>query len=198
MPSVTGKRVLIFGDSMSSGSSSPGAQMAQVLEAHGAITKIDAVVGRSAWNFYTTRENSAAVISDCNAFGADLAIVQLGSNDIGLGAGPDKAAFVKLRADLERAGHTEVWAIGPPSFAHMNPDATEQIMRDVFGIRFIDWRPLSKDMTSSPPRTADGVHFTAAGGQVAGGRLASAFMDASGGGIFLVMLAGLVAWAILR
>lgn len=202
MPSVTDQRVLIFGDSLSSGPSSPGAQMAAVLEAHGANTMVNAVVGRSAWNFYTSREDFAQVIADCHAFHPDLVIIELGTNDIGLSPSADRAAFVRLAKDLGGAG-TEVWAIGPPAFSSSTPQATNvdtvyQTMKSVFGSKLIDWRPLSRDMTTSPPRTADGVHFTAQGGPIAGARLGQAFLDAGGIGTILLVGAAVLAWAILR
>lgn len=201
MPSVSGKRVLIFGDSLSSGMGSPGDVMAGYLRGRGATTKISAVVGRSAWNFYTAREDSAAVIADCQAFHADLAIVELGTNDLGLGASVDRDAMARLRSALA-AGGTEVWAVGPPMFASQerNDQAVVVVstMRSVFGGNFIDWRPLSRDMTSPSVRTADGVHFNATGGGVAGERLANAFTSAGGIGIGTLAVIAALAWLIWR
>lgn len=199
MPSVAGKKVLIVGDSLSTGPSSPGGVLAAKLQAAGATVKINSRVGRSANNFYG-REDYAAQIADMTAFSPDLAIVELGTNDIGLSMAVDGGRMAALKAAL---GPAEVWAIGPPSFASgtlaSGSDAVVAMMRSVFGSgRFIDWRPLSADQKTAG-RTTDQVHFTAAGGEIAGDRLAKEFLSAGGGiGWVGVVAVAVLAWAILR
>jgi lysophospholipase L1-like esterase len=195
MPSVAGKRVVIFGDSLSASSSSPGGVLGAHLTANGATLKINARVGRSAYNFYG-REDTTAQLRELDAFAPHIAIVELGTNDIGLSLAVDQAKMVQLRDGLARAGATEVWAVGPPAFADAarNTGASQIVgmMRHVFGARFIDLRTLTADMTTTG-RTSDGIHFTAEGGALVGGRLAHAFLDASSSGPFVVIAAVLVA-----
>jgi len=199
MPSVSGKRVVIFGDSLSSGVGSPGGVLGSHLNLKGAVVKINARVGRSANNFYG-REDAVGQLRDLDAFAPHIAIVELGTNDIGLSIAIDQAKMTQLRDGLARAGATEVWAIGPPSFA----DATlsqgaavvVDMMRRVFGDRFIDARPLTADMTTTG-RTADGVHFTSSGGSKAGARLAAAFLDAGSFPVSLLVIAAGAAGALV-
>lgn len=202
MPAVRGKKVLIFGDSLSSGSISPGGVLGRELSAAGATVKINAKVGRSAWNFYG-REDHAAQLAAIRAWEPDLVIVMLGTNDIGLSLDADRDKMFDLRNSLAHGGDTEVWGIGPPSFASKErqegADAVTAMMRPIFsGDGFIDWRALSHDQTTTG-RTSDQVHFTAAGAEVAGKRLAKQFLEAGGGiGWIAVVAIGALAWAILR
>lgn len=196
MPPVAGQRVLIFGDSLSASSAAPGGVLARELTARGATVQINAKVGRSAWSFYN-HEDHAAQLAAALAWKPDLVIVELGTNDIGLRDPTNPMA--DLRNSL-RAGGADVWAIGPPSFAagvRPGGDGMAVTMRDVFGAdRFIDWRPLSKDQTSTG-RIADQIHFTAAGAEIAGKRLATAFVDAGGGiGWVALGIVAALAWAV--
>lgn len=200
MPPVSGKRVVIFGDSLSASSSSPGGVLAAHLTTKGATVKINARVGRSAYNFYG-REDTTAQLRELDAFAPHIAIVELGTNDIGLSLAVDQAKMIQIRDGLARAGATEVWAVGPPSFADAaRAQGAAQVvgmMRHVFGGKFIDMRSLTADMTTAG-RNADGIHFTAEGGAIVGGRLAHAFLDASASGPFVVIAAvtlAALAWA---
>lgn len=204
MPDVSGKRVFILGDSLSSGSSSPGGVLARELTLAGAKVQINAKVGRSAWNFYG-REDAAGQLADALAFGPDLVIVELGTNDIGLGMAADRVRMIQIRDAMATKG-AKVWGIGPPAFdrtgsAQLDVDLVTAMMGDVFSPRFLNWQALTSDMTTSPMRTSDGVHFTAQGAELAGKRLAREFLSAhEGGGAGLVTLGliALAAWALFR
>jgi lysophospholipase L1-like esterase len=191
MPSVEGKRVVIFGDSLSSGAASPGGVLGSHLNAKGATVKINARVGRSAHNFYG-REDTVGQLREIDTFAPHIAIVGLGTNDIGLSLSVDQAKMTQLRDSLARAGATEVWAIGPPSFADATLErgagSVVDMMRRVFKDRFIDARPLTADMTTAG-RTGDGVHFTKDGGSRLGSRLAGAFLGARSIPVPLVVIA---------
>jgi lysophospholipase L1-like esterase len=205
MPAVTGKRVLIFGDSLSTGTSSPGAHLAAQLGTHGADVRINARIGRSAWNFYG-REDYDAQLTEVTRFAPHIAIVQLGTNDIGLSLATDMGRMNQLKIALAHGGATEVWAVGPPSFGApvseaKGVDAVASMMQQVFGERFVDLRPLTRDvLTTAAGRAADGVHFTAAGGELVGKRIAAKFLVTETGGIGMlaVLALGVLAWALLR
>jgi lysophospholipase L1-like esterase len=190
MPSVAGKRVVIFGDSLSSGAASPGGVLGHHLTANGATVKINARVGRSAYNFYG-REDTVGQFRELDTFAPHIAIVELGTNDIGLSLGIDQAKMTQLRDSLARVGATEVWAIGPPSFAdaalERGAGSVVDMMRRVFD-KFIDARPLTADMRTSG-RSGDGVHFTKDGGAILGARLAGAFLGAKSIPVPLVVIA---------
>ncbi len=210
MPNVSGKRVLIFGDSMSAGAGSPGDELGRNLASTGATVTTNALVGRSANNFFG-REDVAGQFADIAAFAPQVVIVQLGTNDIGLSMAVDGARMEQLRAAFAGSG-ADVWAIGPPTFPSSGPGADQTpgapsvvaMMTDVFGAsRFIDMRPLTADMAIAGQggRAADGTHFTSAGGQVIGKRLADEFMKAGGppiGTVLMALLFGTLAWAIAR
>jgi len=191
MPSVAGKRVVIFGDSLSSGAASPGGVLGAHLTAKGATVNINSRVGRSAYNFYG-REDTVGQLREIDAFAPHLAIVELGTNDIGLSLGIDQAKMTQLRDSLARVGATEVWAIGPPSFADATLErgagSVVDMMRRVFKDRFIDARPLTADMKTNG-RTGDGVHFTKDGGSLLGARLAQEFADAKSIAVPLIVIA---------
>lgn len=188
--SVVGKRVLIFGDSLShygsdSGpeaheyvgevtSSAPGAVLAGKLVAGGAAAaRTDARVGRSAINFWS-REDYASLLAADRAWRPDLVIVMLGTNDLGRDAQADAQAFAGLRDVFQQAG-AKVIAIGPPAFSQATlmttTDTVYATLAKVFGAKnVIDARPLTSDLG----RTKDNVHFTSAGAEIAGERLAVA------------------------
>ncbi len=203
MPDVRGKRIVIFGDSLSAGSGSPGAEMATVLEAEGATVQINARIGRSAYNFWA-REDTAQQLDAIAAFNPEIVIVELGTNDIGLNISADTTQMVKLRDALGASG-AEVWAFGPPAF---NPKlemdegsaAVVTMMVSVFGNRCIDLRRMTRDMlTIAKGRSPDGVHFTSAGGEVVGRRMAEEFIAASASNIlFWAPIIALLGYAIFR
>ncbi len=208
MPSVRGKRVLIFGDSLSADPSSPGAELGRSLVATGATVKIDAVVGRSANSFWA-RADAGDHLADICAFAPQVAIIELGTNDIGLSMAVDGARMAQLRDAISScAPGVEIWGLGPPAFAAtsglgISSPAVVEMMLDVFGHRFIDLRPLTSDMVIAGQggRAADGVHFTAAGGQVVGRRIADEFQRADSmpiGTMLIALVLGTLAWAIVR
>lgn len=203
MPDVRGKRILVFGDSLSSGASSPGGEMAAVLGTYGATVQVNARIGRSAHNFWT-REDHAAQLAAVKAFRPQLVIVELGTNDIGLAMSVDRDQMQRLRGALAVDG-AEVWAFGPPAFRSemgMDEGAAEvaTMMLSVFGNRFMDLRRLTRDMVSSTGgRAADGVHFTSSGGKVLGKRMADDFVEATSSNLLIwAPILALLAYAIFR
>lgn len=192
MPSPRGQRIVIFGDSLSEGAASPGGSFGESLRQAGAEVLINARRGRSAWNFYKL-EDAAAQFAEIRAFEPTLAVVVLGTNDIGLSLSSDLQRMLQIRDALRAAG-ADVWAFGPPSFPSAQraagADGVFSMMRAAFADRLIDLRPLTVDQTSpSSGRASDGVHFTAAGGRVAGERMAQAFSSASSDSGILMPLA---------
>ncbi len=192
---LSGKRVLVFGDSLSrvgpdsgpeaaeisaAGSySTPGAVMAQWLLGAGAsAARIDARVGRSAVNFFGREDAGRLLLADA-AWQPDIVLVMLGTNDLGMGQAADQAAFVKLRSALGGNG-AAVYAIGPPSFPGQANEARRPAvlatLRSVFGSdRVLDAGPLTP--TGDGVRARDGVHFSAAGGRKFGAALAAAVLQ---------------------
>jgi len=170
-----GERILIFGDSLTrhtSGevwnvnagsmrsSSAPGDLLASLLAEQGAAAvRTNARVSRSAWNFWG-REAAGDLIAADLAWKPTKVIVMLGTNDVGIDPRKVRDAFTAIR-DAYRGAGAEVWAIGP--FISNKPPAGVQIvvktMASVFGMRFIDGRPLSE----LAQRAGDGLHYTAAG-----------------------------------
>lgn len=175
--------------------------MGQALTDAGAIVQINARVGRSAHNFWG-REDAAAQLAAIRAFDPDLAIVELGTNDLGLSMTVDRQQMLKIRDALADTG-AAVYAFGPPSFASStsSDQAVDVIsmMSSVFGSRLVDLRPLTRDLTTTG-RTGDGVHFTAVGGAVVGKRMADSFMSAGGstGQVVLAIVLVVAAWSVLR
>lgn len=173
-----GERILIFGDSLThhghdSGpevwnvdtgsmrsSSAPGDLLASLLAEQGAAAvRTNARVSRSAWNFWN-REAAGQLIAADIAWKPTKVIVMLGTNDVGLDPQKDRDAFTAIREAYRKAG-AEVWAIGP--FISNKPPAgietVVQTMSSVFGMRFIDGRPLSE----LAQRAGDGLHYTTNG-----------------------------------
>lgn len=178
-------KILILGDSLSTGTTSPGGVLGAKLRASGYDVAVNGKVSRSAVNFWsgTNGENGAAVVAGLAAARPDIVIVMLGTNDLGLNATADQAAFARIAAAFNGA---ELWAVGPPAFARADltnkaPAVYETLVR-VFGRgRVIDWRPLTADIVSEGQgRSKDGVHFARLGAAVAGGRLADAWLRARG------------------
>lgn len=191
---VKGQRVLIFGDSLTARSgapvqvditegtdrrsSSPGDLLAsQLLAAGAAAARINARVGRSAWNFWQ-REEAAKLIAADLAWQPTIVFVMLGTNDIGLNLTKDRQALERIR-DAYAAGGAQLVGIGPPAFsverlAEGSPGVVA-MHRKVFGPdRVVDARPLSQDLLEAPGRAGDRVHFTAAGAAALAPRLAAA------------------------
>lgn len=173
---IRGERIIIFGDSLTHHgadngpeiwdvnagsartSSAPGDLLASLLAEGGAsAVRTNARVGRSAANFYE-RENATALLTSDRAFRPTKVVVMLGTNDIGRDPAKTANAMAGIRSAYEGMG-AEVWAIGPLTYnnAAMNAQAANvaQLMRNVFGGRFIDGRPLS----IQTERAGDGVHF---------------------------------------
>jgi len=156
-------------------SSSPGDLLASQLLARGAkAVRINARVGRSAWDL-VKRDGEGAVLDAEVARRPDVVFLFLGTNDLNLNQHSVMSAFAMIRNAFLRNGAATVIAISPPAFR----DATKQARAigvyeaqyDVFGpknlIRFFD---LSHDLS----RTNDGVHFTPSGAAAAAARLADA------------------------
>jgi lysophospholipase L1-like esterase len=193
---VTGKRVLIFGDSLTHrGSrasadgrdvtegvdrdSSPGDLLAsQLLVAGASSARINGRVSRSAWNFFHGGiEDGEGILAAEASKSPDVVFVFLGTNDMGLNTTRDAEAFETIRSTFANAG-AEVWSIGPPYFASDKHTADAKTvyktLRKVFGAdRVIDLRPLSSDVK----RTSDGVHFPGASARIVAARLASAIAE---------------------
>lgn len=196
---VSGKRVLIFGDSLShpgndSGPETsevqagqlgpPGVQLAAKLLAAGArAARVDARVGRSALNFWS-RENTAKLLGADVAWEPDLVFVMLGTN--GGAEIKDAEALTKIHHVFASTG-TEVWGIGPPALPE-DSTAVVAMMRRVFGPKLIDARPLTP--TGLGLRTGDGVHFTAAGAKIFAEGLARAVLTAGKSPVVMVLRAG--------
>jgi lysophospholipase L1-like esterase len=204
MPDVRGKKIVIFGDSLSAGSGSPGAEMGGQLEKLGAASvQINAKIGRSANSFWKN-ERAALIVDDIADFGADLVIIELGTNDLGLNMTVDHVQMQRIHDALSAHG-AEVWAFGPPAFeSRMGLDEqgaqVATMMVSVFGARFLDLRRLTRDMlTIQKGRAADGVHFTSAGGALLGKRMADELVAASSSSIlFWAPVLALLAYAIFR
>lgn len=177
---VRGERIIIFGDSLSHPgsdssptiqditqsssrqSSAPGDLLGSfLLEQGAAAVRVNARVGRSAWNFWQ-REAAAELITADHAFKPTKVIVMLGTNDAdsGVAADKDRAAFQEI-ADAYREMGAEVWAVGPfvSAIDGQRVEQVVQTMKSVFGMRFIDGRPLSQ----LAAHARDGVHYTAVG-----------------------------------
>lgn len=186
------ERILIFGDSLTqhaSGanpiwnvdagpqrpSAGPGDLLASLLLDQGATVRTNALVSRSAVNFWT-REAAQDLIAADRAWRPTKVVFVLGTNDVGLNAAADYAAFVRLR-DAYKAPGVELWAIGP--FTSRLPAAGIEVvaatMRKVFGARFIDGRPLSRLISPGP----DGVHYTPTSARLLALNLADALLSAS-------------------
>lgn len=187
-----GERILIFGDSLTQhasggnpvwdvnagpqrASSAPGDLLASLLLDQGATVRTNALVSRSAFNFWT-REDAAKLIAADLAWKPTKIVFVLGTNDVGLAPGPDEAAFVRLR-DAYQPAKAEIWAIGP--FTSRLPAAgVEQVvttMRKVFGPRFLDGRPLSAMISPG----SDGVHYTPTSARLLALNLADALLSAA-------------------
>jgi lysophospholipase L1-like esterase len=203
VPDVNGKRVLVFGDSLSYGASSPGYAMGEALAKNGATVEFNARIGRSAWNFFA-REQWESQLAEGKDF--DVVIVELGTNDIGMDPTLERAQMIRIRDAF--AQHAEVWAFGPPAFPktgmgsreHQGSPPVVSMMSEVFGGKFIDLRPLSSDMVPAGAngRASDGVHFTGAGAKTLGDRMAKTFLSASDSGSLPIVIAlGLAALAYL-
>lgn len=195
---------MVVGDSLSAGPHTPGQVLADRLAAQGATVAVNARVGRSANNFYG-REDWRAQLAQIAAGHPDVAIVVLGTNDIGLAMSVDAQRMTQLRDALAAAG-ADVYAFGPPAFppgTRLVPGQPQvvQMMRGVFADRFIDLTPITADLVTSKHRTGDQVHFTAAGGDIAGQRMADQFLQAAaapGGGWPVAVALMIAGWFLLR
>jgi len=203
---IAGERVLWFGDSLSRPGEDAGPTVTDVdatsapllRSAPGAVAagrmfggsdgqraaavRVNARVGRSAQSFFGT-EDAAALLRGDAAFRPTRVVVMLGTNDIDQGTDAEmlkqtKAALRRIR-DAYRATGAQVVAVGPPSYPNKHYDRGAATMlaalQEVFGAeRTLDARPLS----AGAERTPDGIHFTQAGAQLVGERLARALTSA--------------------
>jgi lysophospholipase L1-like esterase len=188
---IAGRRILIFGDSLTHrgsndapnginvvekfdrNSSSPGDLLAsKLLELGAASARINGKVSRSAYNFF--RIENSPILADEVKRKPNLVFIFLGTNDVGLAQKQDQAAFQELH-DVFVKGGAEVWAIGPPTLAKKPAGEIEEVydtLRKVFGANVIDLRSLTQDMTSTG-RTSDSTHFTSSGAKLLAGRIAA-------------------------
>ena len=193
-----GKRVLIFGDSLSASSGSPGGQLAQIIRGQGGDVRVDAKQGRSAYNFFTDREDYASLLAQDRAFGPDLVIVFLGTNDIATGIGVTRDR-PKMQAIYDAFPQAKKIAVGPPNFIAPRADlnagapAVVDMMRSIFGSNFIDARPL----TPVGGRTSDGVHFTVSGAKPFAENIFRALDGLGSGAVGLRGGGSTGAWALL-
>ena len=187
---VRGRRILIVGDSLTHRgsredpdqvdvtegsarrSSSPGDLLAsRLLESGAAAVRLQAKVGRSIYSFFT-KEPGAAILGSQRAWRPDVVLVMLGTNDTGYSVPVSERLFDELKGQL---ADLEVWAVGPPAFrdAELAGKAAgvAAAMKRVYGDRFVDFRPLTQDLTVRG-RAGDGIHFTADGAPIAAERLA--------------------------
>ncbi len=190
---VKGERVLIFGDSLShhgpdaaspiwdvdAGSSrtsgAPGDLLASMLLEQGAsAARVNARVGRSAFNFFG-REASQELLSSDAQFRPTKVFVILGTNDVGLNLDKDAEAMEAIKRFYEGLG-AEVWAIGPLTYVSdtFNKQAIPVVhmMERVFGPRFIDGRSLSVQVG----RAGDGIHFGATAARQTAANMLQAIM----------------------
>ena len=196
-----GRRILVFGDSLThrgattapdgvpalplaNRTGTPGDLLASyLLTAGAAAVRVNGRVSRSAINLWkgNNGENGAAVVAAEAGARPDLVIIMLGTNDLGMGATADAAAFRRLRDAFAGYG-AEVWAIGPPAFARADLSVKAvtvyQTLAQVFGAnRVIDARPLSADvLTTAQGRAGDGIHFAGSGASKVAARLAQAVL----------------------
>ena len=202
-----GRRILVFGDSLThrgattapdgvpalplaNRTGTPGDLLASyLLTAGAAAVRVNGRVSRSAINLWkgNNGENGTAVVAAEVAARPDLVIIMLGTNDLGMGATADAAAFRRLRDAFAGYG-AEVWAIGPPAFARADLNAKAvtvyATLVQVFGpTRVIDARPLSADVvTVAQGRAGDGIHFGAGGASKVAARLAQTLLAQPGEG----------------
>lgn len=193
---LSGKRVLIFGDSLThrgarsspdgrdvtegiDRDSSPGDLLASYLLQQGARSaRINGRVSRSAYNFFRI-EDAGGILAEEVARDPDVVFVFLGTNDLGLNQNADASAFQNIRNAFH--GVAEVYAIGPPMFASETANQRARVvyatLSRVFGAGHVfDLRPLTRDLTEQG-RTSDGIHFTGVGARTVAARLASVIAD---------------------
>lgn len=196
---VRGKSVLVLGDSLthrgartqpdgvdvtesSSRSGSPGDLLASyLLEAGARTARINGRVSRSAVNFWKGNNGEAGgrVLAEESAQRRpELVFVFLGTNDLGMDPSADARGF-QLIDETFRANGAYVVAIGPPSFASVDlqrkAETVYLTLRQVFGARVIDLRPLTTDvLVPSQGRSNDGIHFGSTGARKVAARLAAA------------------------
>jgi lysophospholipase L1-like esterase len=176
-----GERVLVFGDSLSASPSSPGGVLGDLLRRDGAVVKIDAFSGRSAYNFFSTREPYAAKLASDRNFKPTIVIVFLGTNDVASGVGATKDEPFMRQIHDAFPGAQKI-AIGPPAFTTPRADLNTKsqpivdMMSRVFGSGFVDARPL----TPVGGRT-DGVHFSSTGAVAFAGAIHGHLTKKSGG-----------------
>jgi len=176
---IKGRRILIIGDSLSypgqivtdltspstKNASAPGAVLASMLLDLGAsAVRINAKVGRSAYNFFKSEQGDALLAQDA-AGHPDVVLVFLGTNDKSLNTTEDKKAFTRIVDAFPKA---DVWGIGPPQAAGYDP--VFATMQSVFGRKLIDSRPF----LDGASKASDGIHFQQAGAQLLAERLAIA------------------------
>ena len=190
-------RVLIIGDSLSDGtdgrpgtfgvppklSLTPGQFFAKRLKTRGHSVRIHARVGRSAHVFVTRQGGLALLRRELAAHCPDVVVIILGTNDLHFPERDTERALRRIRGVFKGI---PVYHIGPPAFVSRkrsyNTLAKRVVRagRAVFGSRFIDARPMTKDIVEpAQGRAHDLVHFKIAGAIVVAARWAAALQNAT-------------------
>lgn len=190
-------QILIIGDSLSDGtdglpgtfgvppklSLTPGQFFAKRLKGQGHSVRIHAKVGRSAHAFVTQQGGLALLRRELAAHRPDVVVIILGTNDLHF---PERDTERALRRIRDAFKGIPVYHIGPPAFSARkrgwNTLAKRVVRagRAVFGSRFIDARPMTKNIVEpAQGRAYDLVHFKVAGARVVAARWAAALQNAT-------------------
>ncbi len=190
-------RILIIGDSLSDGtdgrpgtfgvpprlSLTPGQFFAKRLKVQGHLVRIHAKVGRSAHAFVTKQGGLALLRRELAAHRPDVVIIILGSNDLHFPERDTERALRRIRGVFKEI---PVYHIGPPALSprkkgwNTQAERVVRAGRAVFGSRFIDARPMTKDIIEpAQGRAHDLVHFKIAGARVVAARWAAVLQNAT-------------------
>ncbi len=196
-------RILIIGDSLSDGTDgrpgtwgvppkpfiTPGQFLAGRLKVQGHSVRIHAKNGRTAHVFVNRQSGLAHLRRELATHRPDRVIIILGTNDMFFAEHLTTRALRRIR-DVFKG--IPVYHIGPPAFADRlqtrkgrlsyNTLAKRAVRagRTVFGKRFIDTRPLTKDIVEpAQGRAHDLVHFSVAGAKIVAARWAAALQNAT-------------------
>lgn len=190
---VRGERIIVFGDSLTQhtgsvpiwdvdqgpqrNSAGPGDLFASMLLDQGAeAVRLNAKGGRSGYNFWTVEPGAQLIAADV-AWKPTKIVFVMGTNDVGMTAGPDLAAYQRIYNGYKASG-AEMWVIGP--FLNRQ-DATQrevvyQTLRNVFGANHvIDGRELTKIIAPG----ADGIHYNTTGARALALNMTDAITSAS-------------------
>jgi lysophospholipase L1-like esterase len=215
LTNLVGRKILIIGDSLSDGTwakpgtfgvppeppRTPGQFLAKRLEALGtAPVRIQAKGGRAATYFLKHEGGRAVLEQEIRAHRPDIAVMILGTNDLGWSEATNRAAFQTIR-DLFREHGIRIFHIGPPAFVDrlrvcvkrenkrcvkrgqtFNAAAAARVVKpgqELFGSDFLDARPMTKDIVEPVQgRSSDLVHFKLSGAKLWADRMAAALQTA--------------------